>query len=451
MKMTESWARRVMVLFCLFGASLAQADPAPATLVTPASLEQSPVIPPEPTIFPEPPAVIWLAPHASTNLSIHVAVGSELSCQWLHNGQPIAGATATSLAITDFNAAKAGVYSFVVKNPYGSATATTVLRLDNSPVILVDGASLSSATITRTNTAEITLQSGFGSDAAIYYTLDGSAPDFTATLYSGALSLPNSATLRAMAYNFAHTKWAEAAPIHVEIWPAFPLTVTTAGAGSVSLSPAPYIATNCYPSNSIVKLTATASNLWGFVSWSGDITADSSAATVLMDRPREVQAVFGQFPLLATTAGGGTVSVSPAPHSSSNVYAGRTLVTLTATPHKGWSFIRWTGDSTDTAAVTRILMDQPRAAQAVFGAPLNLFTNGSGQVLVDPPTGPYLFGSTLQLTPVPAEGYEFFGWANAASGKANPLNFPVVTVPDITALFAVPKSNPPQAEVNVGP
>ena len=169
-----------MVLFCLFGACFAKADSPPVTVqTTTAGSNQCPVIPPEPTIFPEPPSVIWLAPHESTNLSITVAVGTQLSCQWLHNGQPIPGATATSLAINDFNAAKAGVYTFVVTNPYGSATATTVLRLNNSPVIRVDGASLSSATVTRTNTAEITLQSGFGSDAAIYYTLDGSAPDFT--------------------------------------------------------------------------------------------------------------------------------------------------------------------------------------------------------------------------------------------------------------------------------
>jgi len=450
MNMIESWARRVLVLLCLLGACRALADlpPAPAAA---AGSEAIPVTPPEPVIFPLPPPVIWLAPHANTSLDFNVAVGSQFTCRWLHNGRPLAGAAGTRLDITDFKAAQAGVYTLEVSNPYGSTKATTVLRLLNSPVVQVDGAIPAQATVTRTNTAEITLSSGFGSDAAIYYTLDGSDPDFTATLYAGAFPLYNSATVRAMAYNFAHSQWAEAAPVRVEIWPAYPLHVTTAGPGSVHLSPASVIATNYYPSNAVVQLTATATNGWGFIAWSGDITADAATTTVLMDRPREVQAVFGQFPLLATTRGGGTIHVSPAAHSSSNIYAGRTLVTLTATPLKGWSFIHWTGDSTATSAVTQVLLDQPRSVQAVFGAPLNLFTNGNGQVLVDPPTGPYLFGSTIQLTPVPGEGYEFFGWANAASGKSNPLSFPVVTLPDITALFAVPKTSPPKVEVNLGP
>ena len=202
-----------------------------------------------------------------------------------------------------------------------------------------------------------------------------------------------------------------------------------------------YTATNSYASNSIVTLTATPANGWGFMGWTGDSTAAAGVTTVVMDRPHELQAVFQRFPLVARTRGGGTISVSPALPNGSNVYAGMTTITLTATPHQGWSFIRWTGDSTDTTAATKVLMDQPRNVEAVFGASLNLFTNGSGEVLVDPPTGPYPFGSTVQLTPQPSPGYEFFGWANAASGKANPLNFIVTTVPNITALFAVPKLN----------
>ena len=57
------------------------------------------------------------------------------------------------------------------------------------------------------------MSSTFGPSAHIYYTLDGSQPDFTAPPYSGAFTLTNSATIRAIAYNSAYTDWAEAAPI----------------------------------------------------------------------------------------------------------------------------------------------------------------------------------------------------------------------------------------------
>ena len=44
----------------------------------------------------------------------------------------------------------------------------------------------------------------------------------------------------------------------------------------------------------------------------------------------------------------------------------------------GWSFLRWTGDRTATTNVTTVLMDRPRAVQAVFETSLNLPTNGNG-------------------------------------------------------------------------
>jgi hypothetical protein len=76
----------------------------------------------------------------------------------------------------------------------------------------------------------------------------------------------------------------------------------------------------------------------------------------------------------------------------------------------------------------------------VFGTSLNPFTNGSGQILMNPSTGPYTFGSTVQLTAVPSPGAYFFGWAAAASGFTNPLTL-TVTNPQITANFGSLKSN----------
>ena len=69
----------------------------------------------------------------------------------------------------------------------------------------------------------------------------------------------------------------------------------------------------------------------------------------------------------------------------------------------------WTGDSTATTNVTTVLMDRPRTVQAVFGTSLNLFTNGNGQLVLNPATRPYAFGSTVQLTALPAPGAYFHG------------------------------------------
>jgi hypothetical protein len=171
-----------------------------------------------------------------------------------------------------------------------------------------------------------------------------------------------------------------------------------------------------------------------------------------MNSNRVVQALFEvltTYPLSAGTPGGGSVSVSPAPYSGANLYLSETPVTLTATPSNGWSFIRWTGDSTATTNVTTVVMDEPRTVQAVFGTALTLFTNGNGQVLLSPPTGPYPLGSIVQVTALPSQGYYFFGWSGAASGFANPWLHTVTNASAITALFGALK--PTQVSLTVLP
>ena len=230
-------------------------------------------ITPGPTILSQPPPSISLALNGGTNLSVTVWSGIPFTCQWSFNGPPIAGATKTNLVITNFDLTKAGVYSVVVSNQFGYATAATRFGSPIVPVVLVDGVDVGGGAVTRVDSSQVTMSSAFGPNADIYYTLDGSQPDFTAMPYSGAFTLTNSATIRAIAYNSAYTAWAEAAPIYVQVWPTYPLSASTPGGGSVSVSPAPYGGTNLYLSNTLVTLTATPSNGWLFVGWTGDITA----------------------------------------------------------------------------------------------------------------------------------------------------------------------------------
>ena len=399
---------------------------------------------PGPAIVSGPPSAVSLALNASTNLNVVVWTGGPFKCQWSFNGLPIAGATGTSLAINNFDLTKAGAYSVAVTNQFGYGIATSAVHLTNSPVVLIDGVDVGGGAVSPFNSTRVTMSSTFGPNAAIYYTLDGSQPDFTALPYSGAFTLTNSATLRAIAYNFAYTAWAEAAPISVQIWTTYPLSAGVSGGGTVSISPAPYAGTNFYRNNTLVTLTATPSNGWSFVGWTGDSTDTNNVTTVLMDGPRVVQAVFEAwaiYPLSVSTPGGGSVSVFPAPYAGGNLYLSNTPVTLTATPSNGWSFVGWTGDSTDTTSVATIVMDQPRAVRALFGTSLNLFTNGNGHVLLDPPVGPYLFGSSVQLTAVAAPGSHFFGWSGAVGGFANPILFNVTDASGITALFGVLRTN----------
>lgn len=301
-----------------------------------------------------------------TTMNVSAWHATTLAYQWFFNGVPMSGETATNLSVNSFNLTKAGNYSVIISNEYGSTWMSGVLRLPNSPVVLVEDTDVGGGRFDHVDSVQITM-TNTGSGAAIYFTLDGSAPDFTDLPYTGPFTLTNSATIRAIAYNSNYTDSAESAAITVQVWPTYPLA--------------------------------------------------------------------------ATTPGGGSVSVSPSAYSAGNRYVSNTVVTLTATPASGWSFLNWTGDSASTSNATTVLMDRPRTVQAVFGTSLNLFTNGNGQVLLDPASGPYTFGSLVQLTALPGAGSYFFGWAGAAGGFANPLSITATNASGITALFGALSPN----------
>jgi len=318
-------------------------------------------------LWPQPPVALALAANASVTLNVGVISRTPYTCHWSLNGLPLDGETATSLEVVAFDLTKCGAYTLAVSNETSSASATTVLRLTNSPVILIDGTDVGGGNLSRIDSFRTTMSSTFGSGAHIYYTLDGTQPDFTSSPYSVQFATSNSVILRSVAYNDAYTESVEAAPIVVQVWPTYPLLLSSPGGGSASASPAPYEAGNRYISNTVVTLTAT-------------------------------QAV-------------------------------------------GWSFLHWSGDNTNATNVTTLVMDQAQTVQAIFGTSPNFTVNGSGQLVVDPPAGPYPFGSTLRLQALPADGAYFFGWGGAATGFTNPLTLALTNPAPVSALFGQLKSN----------
>ena len=162
-----------------------------------------------------------------------------------------------------------------------------------------------------------------------------------------------------------------------------------------------------------------------------------------MDRPRAVQALFQvwtTYPLSAGTPGGGSVSVSPAP------YAGQSLPQRYGRHAYGDAFQRVVVHSLDRRQHRHHQRHDGRDGSAPHRAGgirhlINPVYEWERPGAADPPTGPYPFGSTVQLTALPSPGYYFFGWSGAASGFANPLLFTVTNASGITALFGALKTN----------
>ena len=140
----------------------------------------------------------------------------------------------------------------------------------------------------------------------------------------------------------------------------------------------------------------------------------------------------------ASTQGGGAITLDP----PGGAYLRGTVVTATAHPDPGWSFMGWMGDSLVTVPSVVFTMTNNRSLNAVFGTGLTTAVSGTGAVYVDPPAAQYPFGTTVRLSAVPAIGKYFVAWGGAGSGTNSPLGFVVKNPnPTVTCLFGTLAAN----------
>ncbi|HEY2952619.1 MAG TPA: chitobiase/beta-hexosaminidase C-terminal domain-containing protein, partial [Verrucomicrobiae bacterium] len=134
-----------------------------------------------------------------------------------------------------------------------------------------------------------------------------------------------------------------------------------------------------------------------------------------------------------STAGGGTVALAPV----GVPYLRNDVVTLTAVPASGWSFLQWLGDAMGTNAVNTLAITRDKCVESVFGTGLSNAAAGSGTLMISPTASRYPFGAVVRLTAVPQTGSSFALWGGAASGTNNPLFFTVTNAnPIVSAAFA---------------
>jgi uncharacterized repeat protein (TIGR02543 family) len=136
---------------------------------------------------------------------------------------------------------------------------------------------------------------------------------------------------------------------------------------------------------------------------------------------------------VTNNGGGGSIALSP----SGGSYLSNTVVTVTANPASGWTFLQWLGDLSGTNPVASVTMTRNKTVKAIFGTTLNTTAAGSGSVVLNPPGGLYPYGTVVWLSGIPQPGNYFGVWGNAASGNTNPLPFTVTNAnPTISSLFA---------------
>ncbi|MEM6671689.1 MAG: fibronectin type III domain-containing protein [Planctomycetota bacterium] len=81
------------------------------------------------------------------------------------------------------------------------------------------------------------------------------------------------------------------------------------------------------------------------------------------------------------------------------------------------------------------IVNEDGGSTGPFDVDVTMSGAGSGQVVLDPPTGPYPCGSTVTLTAVPNPGSQFASWSGAASGADQVVSIVVSAEMSIGAEF----------------
>lgn len=170
-----------------------------------------------------------------------------------------------------------------------------------------------------------------------------------------------------------------------------------------------------YRKNSLIEINAIPQKGSEFKEWRGDIEGNVATQVIAMDAEKSIVAEFEQitYPLHLKIQGSGQGTVSTG--TKVNQHPAGSTVLLQAIPDKGSKFKEWIGDIDGTATQVSIEMDGPKTVTAEFVRmySLTVSTLGKGQIKRSDLANEYEAGSTITLTAIPEEGYEFVLWHEA--------------------------------------
>jgi hypothetical protein len=278
----------------------------------------------------------------------------------------------------------------------------------------------------------------------LFYTLDGTEPTAFSSEYTPGVPLLISppAELRVIAFTEDFLSFSEVVTQQFLVLPSYPLTVRTAGGGTVS------DISGLYPSNSIVTITASNAAGWSFLGWGGDVPGTNPTVAVTMNQPLALEAIFGSGVTLSPPTGG-TIQRQPA---QGLIPFGKS-VRLSAIPQAGRSFGRWTGAATGrTNSPLEFVVTNANPTVGALFAPiqantftLTLLVNGDGAISSSPAGNFFPANTTLAIMAAALPGQAFEAWSGNAFGSANPLLLTLTSNTIVTANFVpgTPTNLPP--------
>jgi hypothetical protein len=234
------------------------------------------------------------------------------------------------------------------------------------------------------------------------------------------------------------------------------------GTGTVTSSPGGIdcgaTCSAAFDDGTVVTLTATPDSGSEFTGWTGGC-AGTGPCTVTMSGDVTVGATFeGPRTLTVTKSGTGTGTVTSNPAgidcgaTCSATFGHGSVVTLTATPAPGNTFLGWSGDCAGTTTCT-VRMDADHSVNATFSGPpteqqtllVSKAGTGTGTVSSTPAgidcgstcSASFVTGTVVILTATPASGSTFAGWSGDCTGTGA-CTLTMSVAHSVTATFNAP-------------
>lgn len=392
---------------------------------------------------------------AETGESLSLAFGAALasSFTWFKDGKETSFKS-MRMDLAGAGLEDSGIYVCEASNDHGTvrSSATKIaIRPEGAPEYIIDERTIAvpvENSIVVGDRARIELKTSFP-QGSVFFSLDGSAPSFSANAYSAAFDVTETVILRAVAYSSDFSRIVEEEPLVVRVVPTYELDLSSTMGGSLVVSPIQ----QRYLQDQIVQVEAIAENGYRFVRWEGDLGGAFPETPYVVDRDSAVSAVFEKLPRYRLRRGvqgyvessaeevpePGEIFVEP----EQTDYLGGAEVTVTAVANQGWQFERWLGDLTTVSPSETLTMDSDKDVKAVFVTRINSVATGGGTIHLVPEQEFYSYGTRVRVIPVPDAGNYLGTWGSDALQMPKTAFEYHVTKANVTisALFAPLEEN----------
>jgi Raf kinase inhibitor-like YbhB/YbcL family protein len=234
----------------------------------------------------------------------------------------------------------------------------------------------------------------------------------------------------------------------------YELTTSVEPAGSGTVSPG-----GTYEKGSNIRVTANPEEGYIFDHWSGDASGSSTERTISMDANKSVTAHFKKkapeaqepAPVIAEEPAYYTLTVKSEPSYAGSVtpsegkFKEGTIVNLTATPNPGFSVRIWGGDISGISNSVSVTMNEDKEITVYFEVSqetvqikqytLNTSVEPVNGGIITPSSNKYNVHAKVNLTAMPADGYEFHHWGGDISSSSITVSFNIDEDMSVVAYF----------------